>query len=180
MRLKCLQSLSWHRRLSIVELDLYDVCKLREEERLSCNNCEKSFECDNFRLRRNVERPSHFNFTEVNNMGLKNFNGNKFEKIEWNVKTEGFKFKKCSEMELNKEYTVHGLFITKDRGYGYGPAAILDDCFLNLPTSMLDTVKNILKDEEAIAELKSGNAKIKITSFTSKKYNKIGYSVEFC
>lgn len=113
-------------------------------------------------------------------MGLKNFNKkSNFESVEWNVNTEGFTFKKCSEMELGKEYPVHGVFITKDRGYGHGAAAILGDCFLNLPNSMLETVKEILKDDEAIAELKSGDAKLVITSFTSKKYNKVGYAVDF-
>lgn len=114
-------------------------------------------------------------------MGLKKFNktGNNFERIEWGVNTEGFQFKKCSEMEIGKAYTVRGLYISKDRGYGNGAVAILNDCFLNLPTSMLDEVKDILKDEESIAELKSGDAKLVIRTFTSKKYNKVGYAVDF-
>lgn len=113
-------------------------------------------------------------------MGLKDHakHGN-FETIDWGVDIKGKPFKKCSEMKLDTEYKVLGIYISKDRGYGNGAVAILEDCLLNLPTSMLEEAKEILADPEAVEELKSGKSKLKISTFTSKKYNKIGYSVEF-
>lgn len=111
-------------------------------------------------------------------MGLKNFNKS-FNSIEWGVDAKDFEFKRCSDMQLGVEYALKGLYISKDRGYGHGAVAILDGFKLNLPTNMLETVRDILKDEESIEEIKSGKASVVISSYISDKYKKTGYSVEF-
>ena len=39
---------------------------------------------------------------------------------EWGVDTTNFEYKKPAELDLEKVYTMRGLFISKDNGYGEG------------------------------------------------------------
>lgn len=98
---------------------------------------------------------------------------------DWGINTKEMKFRKCREMPLDTPFRLRGVFITPDNGYGRGSVAILDDTLVNLPTRYLDTVELILSDEEMIDEIKSGKVAIRITKFTSTKYKKIGYNVNF-
>lgn len=104
---------------------------------------------------------------------------NKAAGVDWNFKTEGFEFKKASEMELNKIYPIHGVFTTPDKGYGVGGVVILDDCLLNAPASDVDTIKAILIDEETVAEIKEGKCGVKVYTYQSKKFKRTGYGLEF-
>lgn len=110
-------------------------------------------------------------------MAIKNFN--KGKSIDWNYKTEGFEFKNASELEVGKVYPIHGCFTTPDSGYGVGGIIILDDCLMNVPASYVDTVKDIMADEETVEEIKAGKAGVKIDTYVSKKFKRTGYSLEF-
>lgn len=111
-------------------------------------------------------------------MGIAN-RFNKGNKIDWNYETEGFEFKSPSEMELDKVYPMHGVFTTPDSGYGVGGVIICDDCLLNVPQSYVDTVKEILADQEAIEQIKAGKLGFKVGTYQSRKFKRTGYSVEF-
>ena len=99
--------------------------------------------------------------------------------IDWGIDTKEMDFAKCGEMEQETPLNVHGFFITSDNGYGRGAVAILDDVLLNLPQRYVETVDTILSDDEMIEEIKEGRVAIKISTFTSKKYKKVGYDVTF-
>lgn len=103
----------------------------------------------------------------------------KFNSVDWEVNTDGWEYKKASECSLETNIPIHGCFITADKGYGLGAVVIADGYLINLPNRYVDTIHDILVDEESIADIKSGNFGIKITTFTSKQYKRTGYSVEF-
>ena len=99
--------------------------------------------------------------------------------IDWGIDTKDMDFAKCGEMPQETKLIVHGFFTTPDNGYGRGAVAILDDVLLNLPQRYVETVDTILSDDEMIEEIKTGNVAIEISTFTSKKYKKVGYDVTF-
>lgn len=99
--------------------------------------------------------------------------------IDWGIDTKEMKFKKCAEMPQETALMVHGFFTTPDNGYGRGAVAILDDVLLNLSQRYVETVDTILSDDEMIEEIKTGKIAIEISTFTSKKYKKVGYDVTF-
>lgn len=108
-------------------------------------------------------------------------NKNNFTKIEWNVKTDGFTFKKLADFFNNgiKKIQVFGFFFTKSEKYGLQPVAITKDCLVNLPTHLRDTISNMLKDSETVDAIKAGDCTLSIRQYNSK-YGKICYDVTFC
>ena len=99
--------------------------------------------------------------------------------IDWGIDTKEMDFTKCGEMPQETPLNLHGFFTTPDNGYGRGAVAILDDVLLNLPHRYVETVDTILSDDEMIEEIKTGKVAIEISTFTSKKYKKVGYDVTF-
>lgn len=110
-------------------------------------------------------------------MSITKFNRN--NSIDWNYETKDFEFKKASEMKLDTVYPIHGVFTTPDNGYGVGAVIILDDCLLNAPQHEVDTTKAVMADPETVEEIKAGKCGIKISTYTSKKFKRTGYSIEF-
>lgn len=98
---------------------------------------------------------------------------------EWGIDTTNFEYKKSAELEMEKVYTMRGLFISKDNGYGEGLVIILDDCFVNASQSYIEEAKDILADEEAVEQIKNGKAGVKFHKFYAKKYKKDGYGLQF-
>lgn len=110
-------------------------------------------------------------------MGISNFN--KGSKIDWGFETEGLEFKKLADLKADKVYTLKGCFITPDNGYGLGAVLIIEDALVNIPQRYVDTVKDIMSDEETVADIKAGKCGFKYTTFISEKHKRTGYSVEF-
>lgn len=113
-------------------------------------------------------------------MDFTNFNNNSFKKIEWTVKTDGFSFKKIGDLynEGINRVQVFGFFFTKSDNYGLQPNAILNDCLLNLPTHLKDTVSKMLANEDCINAIKNGECSLSFRQYNSK-YNKVCYAVDF-
>jgi hypothetical protein len=108
------------------------------------------------------------------------YNKNTFKKIDWNRNTENFGFKKISDLysEGITRVQVFGFFFTKSENFGLQPNAILNDCFLNLPTHLRDTVSKMLVSDECIDSIKRGECTLKFRDYMSK-YNKMCYAVDF-
>lgn len=106
-------------------------------------------------------------------------NKNQFERIEWSKKTEGFSFKKIRNIyEPKKAVQVFGFFFTKSDNFGLQPNAILDDCILNLPIHLRDTISEMLKDKETVEAIDRGECSLIFREYDSK-YNKKCYAVDF-
>lgn len=114
-------------------------------------------------------------------MNFTQYNKNNFEKIEWNVKTDNFSFKKIGNL-FDKGVTkvqVFGFFFTKSENYGLQPIAILKDCLLNLPTHKRDIISEMLKNKEVVESIKKGECGLTFRQYKSK-YNKDCFDVDFC
>lgn len=76
----------------------------------------------------------------------------------------------------DKQYTLLGLFV-KGSKFGKEPDAIIDGFKVNLPRHLLDTVNDMLDDNQVIEAIKAGKVGFKIYSYHSSTYNKDAYSV---
>ena len=113
-------------------------------------------------------------------MNFTQFNNNNFEKIEWNVNTEGFTFKKLADFFKSgvKTIQVFGFFFVKSENFGLQPVAILRDCLLNLPTHKRDIISDMLKNPDCVNAIKNGECSLKLREYKSK-YNKTCYDFDF-
>lgn len=110
-----------------------------------------------------------------------NFTKYNKKSVEWNVKTDGFSFKKISELVSKgvEKVQVFGFFFVKSESYGLQPIAILKDCLLNLPIHRLNDIKEILADSEAVEAVKNGECSLKFKHYHSK-YNRECFDFDFC
>lgn len=113
-------------------------------------------------------------------MNFTQYNQNSFEKIEWNVNTKDFTFKKLSDFfgKGVKTIQVFGFFFTKSENYGLQPIAITKDCLVNLPTHKRDIISDMLKNPECVSAIKNGECSLKLREYKSK-YNKMCYDFDF-
>ena len=113
-------------------------------------------------------------------MNFTQYNKNSFEKIEWNVNTEGFTFKKLADFFKSgvKTIRVFGFFFTKSENYGLQPIAITSDCLVNLPTHKRDIISDMLKNADCVNAIKNGECSLKLREYKSK-YNKVCYDFDF-
>jgi len=97
---------------------------------------------------------------------------------KFNINTQGFDFKKLSELKDDQVYQVCGVkvFTTK---YGDSPAAILKDCYVNLPKHMADDVYEILVDDDDVDAINAGKVGLKKRSYHSDKYDKDCIGIEW-
>ena len=107
-------------------------------------------------------------------------NKNNFEKIEWNVNTKDFTFKKLSDFYNQgiKVIQVFGFFFTKSENYGLQPIAITKDCLLNLPKHKTEVISQILRNADCVNAIKNGECSLKLREYKSN-YNKICYDFDF-
>ena len=107
-------------------------------------------------------------------------NKNTFEKIEWNVNTKDFTFKKLSDFYNQgiKVIQVFGFFFTKSENYGLQPIAITKDCLVNLPKHKTETISDMLKNGDCVNAIKNGECSLKLREYKSN-YNKICYDFDF-
>lgn len=113
-------------------------------------------------------------------MDFTQYNKNTFEKIEWNVNTSGFTFKKLSDFYCQgiKTIQVFGFFFTKSENYGLQPIAITKDCLVNLPTHKKDIISDMLKNADCVNAIKNGECSLKLREYKSK-YGKLCYDFDF-
>ena len=113
-------------------------------------------------------------------MDFTKLNKNTFEKIEWNVDTKDFTFKKLSDFYNMgvKTVRVFGFFFTKSEEYGLQPVAIARNCFINLPKHKKDTISDMLKNADCVSAIKNGDCSLKLREYKSK-YGKTCYDFDF-
>ena len=107
-------------------------------------------------------------------------NHNTFEKIEWNVNTKDFTFKKLSDFYNHgvKVIQVFGFFFTKSNEYGLQPIAIGENYLINLPIHKKEVISDMLKDVDCVNAIKNGECSLKLREYKSK-YGKICYDFDF-
>lgn len=110
-------------------------------------------------------------------MSLQKFNA--IRKINWNVNTDGWNYIKLKELEENKDYPLKGMFISGDNGYGEGAVLISDGMLVNIPQKYVQTLKDIMSDQESIDEINAGGSSFRYHTYISKKYGRPAYEVVF-
>lgn len=107
-------------------------------------------------------------------------NKTNFKKREWSKKTEGYTFKKLSDLykEGVRKVQVFGFFFTKSVDYGLQPNAICDGYLLNLPTHQTETISIMLQNDECYNAINNGECTLEIKEYQSK-YNKTCYEIVY-
>lgn len=102
--------------------------------------------------------------------------------IDWGINTEGFPFTTREELyKIDPEavFTLKGLYINTKGKFGDHPVAITDHMFVDFPDYLTDEVREILKSEEDILDIKAGKVGFKIQEFTDKNFGRTCYGVSW-
>jgi len=96
--------------------------------------------------------------------------------------TEGFEYHKLgalyAEYGARQIYRVRALYVNESK-FGLSPLATTDKCFVNLPNHLAEDVQEIISDEDLVEQINLGKIGFKIYEYTSKKYNRVAYGIEW-
>ena len=77
-------------------------------------------------------------------------------------------------------YDVKAFYINTKSKFGNAPCVAIDkDTIVNLPNHLLETVEEMINDEECVNAINNDEVKFKIYSYKDKTFNKTCYSVEW-
>lgn len=105
--------------------------------------------------------------------------------VVFEIDLEGYEYKKLETLYFDngadKVYTMNGCFISTKGKFGDSPVAILceEKVCANFPNHMADEIKEILKSDIDIEDIKAGNAKFKIEQYKDKNFGKICYGIDW-
>ena len=107
--------------------------------------------------------------------------------VTWKVSTAGRKYYKLEELaaqhEVGKRYIMDCLYINTKSQYGEAPVAGVADVkepyMVNLPKHLLDQVRDMLNDTEAIEAIQLGRAGFVIRTYNPKGSNRLCYTVDW-
>lgn len=100
----------------------------------------------------------------------------------FDVDTSNFKWvnlKTLFDTDPKAKHKVLGLFTNNGGKYGTEPVAIIDGFLVNLPRHLLDTVQQMLDDDDIVQYIKDGHVAFSIYQYHSSKYNRDAYSVKW-
>lgn len=79
-----------------------------------------------------------------------------------------------------KIYDVKALYINTKSRFGDAPCVVIDPFnIVNLPKHLLETVKEMINDDECVDAINNNEVKFKIYSYNDKTFNKTCYGVEW-
>ena len=94
-----------------------------------------------------------------------------------------FEYKSLKELysEYGKGtiYQVKALYINTSGIYGEQPLIVTDKEYVNIPTHLLETVKEIREDEDIVSDINNGNVGFEIYEYDSNRNNRKGYSINW-
>lgn len=107
--------------------------------------------------------------------------------IQWDIDTKDFEYFKLEDL-FKKDpegtaYNLRGVFINKNKSekdlkdYGASVVGILSDKLINLPNHMEEEVRDIMNDEEDVADIRAGKVWFRIRSYES--HGKTCYSPDW-
>lgn len=79
----------------------------------------------------------------------------------------------------NHVYLVKALYINRKSQYGDAPVIVTDECMVNAPSHLLDTVNDMLQDEELIEAVNNDLFGFKIYQYNTNKAKGTYYSVKW-
>ncbi len=78
------------------------------------------------------------------------------------------------ENGIENVYKVNAIYINKKGKYGDEPVVITDECIVNAPSHLVDTVKNILLDDHSVQLINDGKVGFKFYEYKNSKGDQIG------
>ena len=77
-------------------------------------------------------------------------------------------------------HDVKALYINTKSRFGDAPCVAIDPVIIvNLPNHLLETVKEMISDDECVNAINNNEVKFKIYSYKDKTFNKTCYGVEW-
>lgn len=77
-------------------------------------------------------------------------------------------------------HDVKALYINTKSRFGDAPCVAIDPVIIvNLPNHLLETVKEMISDDECVDAINNNEVKFKIYSYKDKTFNKTCYGVEW-
>lgn len=113
------------------------------------------------------------------------FNASKYNKgNKFDFRTpESFQFTTLETLYkvngADKVYTIKALYINRKSQYGDHPVIVTDAELVDCPKHLLDTVENMINDDEAVEAINSGKVGFSVYTYKDKKHNKTCYSVNW-
>lgn len=102
---------------------------------------------------------------------------------KFDIDTTGFEFASVADLfntnGADYVYPLRALFINTKGKYNDNPVAATDSFFVDFPSYMTDTARDIIADENAVADINNGRVGFKIYSYMQKRYNRVCYGIEF-
>lgn len=89
-------------------------------------------------------------------------------------------YKSLKELYKNGDVAlfVGGLFVNTKSKFGDSPVAVCDGFNVNLPNHLLETVKEMINDDDVVELANKGDLAMEIYEYETKKWGK-SYSVNF-
>ena len=84
-------------------------------------------------------------------------------------------FKKLTDLELNKKYTILAVFINTKGKLGHQGILITDEHQVNMPLHLTDLAKDLRQDQEIIDAINNRELAFEIYQYNGK--NGVGYSL---
>lgn len=102
---------------------------------------------------------------------------------KFDIVTTGFEYLSLHDLftqnGVDAIYPLRGVYINTKGKFDDSPVFATDSYFVNIPSHMLDTAKEILADEEAVTDINRGAVAFKIYTYVSQKYNKECFGIDF-
>ncbi len=102
----------------------------------------------------------------------------------FNVDVENPQFRKLNDFEAETNLCVIGCYINKKSNFGDSPVFIVHDetdeiYFVNVPKSHINTINEIINNEEMVEAINNYQCWIKVISYFNKRFNKLCFDIEF-
>ncbi|MBQ7973531.1 MAG: hypothetical protein IJ295_01070 [Clostridia bacterium] len=102
---------------------------------------------------------------------------------KFDVDTTNFNYESMADMFNNDGagvvYPLTAIYINTKSKYNAAPVFATDRCFVNAPSHMLDTAKEILADDEAVAAINNGEVGFYIYAYKQEKFNRDCFGINF-
>lgn len=104
-------------------------------------------------------------------------NGSKTKSFTFKIPT-GTEFKSVKDLEVGNTYKARLLYINKKSKFGDAPVVVTDDSIINLPKHLLEDVKTMINDPEAVTAVNEGRVGFIPYEYESKQYGTC-YSIKW-
>lgn len=101
----------------------------------------------------------------------------------FDIDTKDFEYQSLADLfNANGRDAIYGLkavYINTKGKFGDAPVFATDYCFVNAPSHMLETAREILRDEEAINAINNGEVGFVIYPYVATQFNRECFGINF-